>query len=221
MPQHCPICRQEYRDEAETCADCDGALRPGPVPAPDPGAPDPPDSEAFDAAVFVTNDVFEAELVQAGLGEAGIDALVTDRETVLMDWLLAGALGGVKVVVRESEAEAAVSWIQRRKAPPSDPSAQAHGMPHGAASPGSPAPAPDDRERPPAACPRCGSEDVMEKPKQRTVWALVALSILTGGVALIIAVLYWWLSKRLPPVLLCSTCGNVFVAGEDDAPAGA
>jgi hypothetical protein len=49
---------------------------------------------AFDVA-------HKADLAKVKLEQAGIPAFVTDREVVAMDWLLAPAVGGVKVQVAE------------------------------------------------------------------------------------------------------------------------
>lgn len=45
--------------------------------------------------------VYKADLAKAALEEAGIPAVVTDREIVSLDWLGAPAVGGVKVQVAE------------------------------------------------------------------------------------------------------------------------
>ena len=55
---------------------------------------------AFDVA-------YKADLAKAALEEAGIPAVVTDREIVAMDWLLAPAVGGVKVQVSEEHLDRA------------------------------------------------------------------------------------------------------------------
>jgi len=55
---------------------------------------------AFDVA-------YKADLAMAALEEAGIPAVVTDREIVAMDWLLAPAVGGVKVQVSEEHLDRA------------------------------------------------------------------------------------------------------------------
>jgi hypothetical protein len=48
------------------------------------------------------------------LRAAGIDAALADAETVSMDWLLSNAIGGIKVQVREEDAERAVAELGRR-----------------------------------------------------------------------------------------------------------
>lgn len=59
---------------------------------------------------------YKADLVKAALEDAGIPAVVTDREIVSMEWLLANAVNGVKVQVtedREAEAVAVVEALYR------------------------------------------------------------------------------------------------------------
>lgn len=62
---------------------------------------------AFDA-------VHKADLAQVLLDEAGIPAVVTDRELVSMDWLMGGAIGGVKVQVPEDRLTQAEAILAER-----------------------------------------------------------------------------------------------------------
>ena len=50
----------------------------------------------------------KAEMAKAVLAESGIVAHLADENLVTMDWLLANAVGGVKLVVREEDAEEAL-----------------------------------------------------------------------------------------------------------------
>lgn len=60
---------------------------------------------AFDVA-------YKADLVKAALEDAGIPAVVTDREIVSMEWLLANAVNGVKVQVTEDLEEKALAVVE-------------------------------------------------------------------------------------------------------------
>jgi hypothetical protein len=55
----------------------------------------------------------QAELAMNVLTEAGIQAVVADAEIVAMDWLMANAVGGIKVQVRPEDAERAAEVLER------------------------------------------------------------------------------------------------------------
>lgn len=55
--------------------------------------------------------VAEAELMQSSLEDQGIPAYLTNDHIIAMDWLLATAVGGVKVQVAKEDAEAALQLI--------------------------------------------------------------------------------------------------------------
>ena len=50
----------------------------------------------------------KAELAKSALANAGIDAHLGDDNLVSMNWLLANAVGGIKLIVREEDAERAL-----------------------------------------------------------------------------------------------------------------
>ncbi|QDU18588.1 hypothetical protein [Urbifossiella limnaea] len=58
--------------------------------------------------------VVMAQMAADALRAGGIDAVVTDAEVVSMDWLLGQAVGGIKVQVREDDAERAVVELGRK-----------------------------------------------------------------------------------------------------------
>jgi hypothetical protein len=53
----------------------------------------------------------QAELARNALADAGIPAVVADGEVIAMDWLLANAVGGVKVQVRSEDADRAAAVL--------------------------------------------------------------------------------------------------------------
>jgi hypothetical protein len=68
---------------------------------------------------FVTvaafNEVPKAEIARNILEEAGIRSYLSDSELVAMDWLIANAVGGVKVQVAEEDAERASAALADAK----------------------------------------------------------------------------------------------------------
>jgi hypothetical protein len=56
----------------------------------------------------------KAQLARNALEEAGIPVVVNDETLVAMDWLLANAVGGVKVQVWEEDADRAVAVLESK-----------------------------------------------------------------------------------------------------------
>jgi hypothetical protein len=56
----------------------------------------------------------KAEVAKNVLDDAGIPAVITDAEIVAMDWLISNAVGGIKVQVREEDAERAAEVLDER-----------------------------------------------------------------------------------------------------------
>ena len=57
----------------------------------------------------------EALLAKSILDSAGIESFLGDQNIVRMDWFLSNALGGVKLRVREEDAEDAAALLNRSK----------------------------------------------------------------------------------------------------------
>jgi hypothetical protein len=53
----------------------------------------------------------KAEMARNVLEGAGIQAVIADSEIVAMDWLISNAVGGIKVQVREEDAERAATVL--------------------------------------------------------------------------------------------------------------
>ncbi len=53
------------------------------------------------------DEVYKAELAKTALEEEGIFVVLHDRETVATDWIISNAVGGVKLKVRQEDAERA------------------------------------------------------------------------------------------------------------------
>jgi hypothetical protein len=56
----------------------------------------------------------KAELARNVLEAAGIPAVLADAEIVAMDWLISNAVGGIKVQVREEDAERAAAVLDEQ-----------------------------------------------------------------------------------------------------------
>jgi hypothetical protein len=57
-------------------------------------------------------DLPEAQIAQSVLNSAGIPSFLADENTIRMDWLWSNLLGGIKLQVRASDAEAAEAMLQ-------------------------------------------------------------------------------------------------------------
>jgi hypothetical protein len=116
----CPQCREEFQEWVEVCPDCGVALvdKLEPIPRPpEPPEPPPPPPLKISKSIFdarnqvVTVALYyypgEAYLAAAKLEWEGIPVFVANARTVNNDWLLSGAIGGVKVMVRWKDAHIA------------------------------------------------------------------------------------------------------------------
>lgn len=59
----------------------------------------------------------EAHLLRMRLESAGIPAYIQDENTVQIDWLLANAIGGVRVQIAEEDVEAAREYLASEPEP--------------------------------------------------------------------------------------------------------
>lgn len=126
-----------------------------------------PQRQSGFAIVHVTWFAHEAHLAKSLLASEGIDAWVLDAGQVGVQWHVAGALGGIKVGVREEDAERARAVLAE------DYSSSLAGI---------------EEETLPAAeeerCPRCGSSATIssqttERP-DRWSWASMSFFFLLG-----------------------------------------
>ncbi|MBL8866735.1 MAG: DUF2007 domain-containing protein [Planctomycetia bacterium] len=56
--------------------------------------------------------VMPAETAKWALGEQGIESYIADDNIVLADWFLGNAVGGVKLMVADRDAERALTFLQ-------------------------------------------------------------------------------------------------------------
>jgi len=141
----CPACRADYAPGIERCHDCEVELE-------EPGAELPALPAALPPEPLVTIASFgtglQADILASRLEADGIECFIADAETIGANGLLAGAVGGVKVQVRESQRTRAAAILEtttsRTVAPP---------------------------------CPRCGSREVQRKGLSLLVGALIAVTL--------------------------------------------
>lgn len=107
----CPKCRDEFQDWVKTCPDCHVELVDIlPVPAkPEKLKPVIPDDPLVTVASYTYP--LEAHLARTKLESEGIEAFVADEHMVQANWLYSLAIGGVRLQVKESGAELALSIL--------------------------------------------------------------------------------------------------------------
>ena len=144
MP-YCPACRADYAPGIERCHDCEVALE-------EPGTEEPAARPQLPPEPLVTVASFstplQANILASRLEADGVECFIADAETIGVHGLLAGAVGGVKIQVRESDSPRAAAILRtntsRTEAPP---------------------------------CPRCGSRDVRRKGVSILAGALMVLTL--------------------------------------------
>jgi hypothetical protein len=135
-----------------------------------------------------------AHLALAHLETADIEAILLDENIVATDWLMASAVGGIKVKVRASDfAEA--DRILTTQIPTVAPTAAAAESITGATT----------------CCPRCQSDEIY----QESVWRRPAVILLVAATAaslglLLFLVLPWILA--LPRKWRCLHCGHEWIS---------
>jgi hypothetical protein len=133
---HCLGCGEEIEDTFDACWKC-GTARDGAVPSDfhrepdDPAVPDPgPGTERTEDIVagleadpveeLVTIAAYDlpslAEVDRVFLEQEGISAFLADDNLVTMNWLLANAVGGAKLLVAASEAGRAAELLAQCRA---------------------------------------------------------------------------------------------------------
>ncbi len=131
--RYCPVCHAEYAPGTERCHDCEFDLVDTLEEAPEEATPEPPPGNLVTIAAF--ENPLQASILASALEAQGIECFIADAETIAMNGLLTGVVGGVKVRVREADAPRAAE-VARRQAP---------------ARPASP------------TCPRCGKANARRK----------------------------------------------------------
>ncbi len=131
--------------------------------------PEPPPSRvevASPVAIQRYRDLPQAAMAQSILESAGIESFLADANLVRMDWFYSNAVGGIKVVVREQDAEEARKLLEQ-------------GVPESFDAEGS-----GHYEQP--RCPSCGSFDISldgldKRVSYATVWIGVPVPVTIKG----------------------------------------
>ena len=143
MP-YCPACRADYAPGTERCHDCEIDLEePGQEDA-EPIAALPPEP-LMTVASFDTP--LQANILASRLEAEGVQCFIADAETIGLHGLLANAVGGVKIQVRQSDGPRAAAILRANTLPGSPP------------------------------CPRCGSRDVRRKGLSMLAGILAVLTL--------------------------------------------
>jgi hypothetical protein len=109
-------------------------------------------------AVNSYRDPIEAELAIVRLEQSGISATLVDQYLASIQWLYSNAIGGVKVMVEDSDLDAARNALDEERAP--EPNAL---------------PEPTNPEIPEVRCPSCDSEEIHASRLQRNAAAISLL----------------------------------------------
>jgi putative signal transducing protein len=64
----------------------------------------------------------DAQIAKSILDSAGVDSFLADENLVRMDWLYSNLIGGIKLLVRAEDAEAAKKLLE--ESPPEEPEAE-------------------------------------------------------------------------------------------------
>jgi len=150
------------------------------------------DEELVAVATFSTEP--EAHLARIRLEEDGIESIVSDGVVSNINWLYTQAIGGVKVMVREADAERAHDVLERVL--PAEPVEAEEGD----GEPETPAEAPAG-----PVCLVCGSHEITGT-RRRLGWTALAL-VLLGPIGLII---YLLVRLVLKETYTCDECGFVW-----------
>ena len=143
MP-YCPACSADYAPGTVQCHDCEIDLEePGQEEAAPPA--ELPPEPLVTVASFDTP--LRANILASRLEAEGVQCFIADAETIGLHALLANAVGGVKIQVRESDGPKAAAIVRENSSPSTPP------------------------------CPRCASRDVRRKGMSILAGALAVLTL--------------------------------------------
>jgi hypothetical protein len=143
MP-YCPACRADYAPGTARCHDCEVDLE---EPGQEESAPpvDLPPEPLVTVASFDTP--VQANILASRLEAEGVQCFLADAETIGLHGLLANAVGGVKIQVRESDGPKAAAIVRENSTSSARP------------------------------CPRCGSREVRREGMSILTGALAVLTL--------------------------------------------
>ena len=144
MP-YCPACRADYAPGIERCHDCEIDLEE--IGEDEPVAsPELPPEPLVTIASFDTP--LQANILASRLEADGVPCFLADAETIGVHGLLAGAVGGVKIQVRESDRARGEASLRANASRPAAP-----------------------------PCPKCGSREVRRKGLSILAGALMVFTL--------------------------------------------
>lgn len=150
----------------------------------------------------------EAEAARSALDAAGIDCHVGDENMIAVDWMYSNAIGGVKLLVRDEDLDAAAEVLasEAEEAPAAAEAIEPEAVVHDETA---------------MQCPSCGSADIQHIPRLLLFCAFsviaLGLGVAIGQPAVILAaVLAFGLIALVSPSHRCRNCGERWTA--DDAP---
>lgn len=131
--------------------------------------PEPPSSRVevgSPVEICRYRDLNQASIAQSILESAGIESFLADANLVRMDWFYSNAVGGIKVIVREQDAEEARKLLEQDVPESFDAEGSGH------------------YEQP--RCPSCGSFDISldgldKRVSYATVWIGVPVPVTIKG----------------------------------------
>ena len=156
------------------------------------------------AARFIT--VGEAEAARSALDAAAIDCELVDDKIVGIDWAMAQAVGGIKLVVEEQNLSAAREILGGALESPLEPSQPFAGM---------------RALEPRAACPECGSTEHQAVPRLR-IFLLLAAAFIGVGAAVgqsalaLTALIAVAVGALMMPSSRCTACQHRFTPPEPE-----
>ncbi len=163
--RYCPRCWSEQPDGSETCENC-GVHLVDSLKSVEKALGNPP-GKLVTVASF--DNPMRAEILASRLEAEGIPTFLGDAEMMSINPLWSPALGGVKVQIREDDAERALE-IMREAVPP------------GREGSGEPGP----------VCPHCGCDQTF---REKYSWRWAALAILLLGIPLLFESVKWKCSR--------------------------
>lgn len=139
--------------------------------------------------VYWSADFSEARVVEAMFRAQGVPVFVFDAGMAQLDWFKSLAIGGYRIMVPESQLDAARRLLAEYRAEALAPAAK-------------------DIDVPP--CPRCGSRNVNDdpRPRRRVFGAVIASQ--AAPLALMLSLYGWWLAglASLLPLIVARWLGS-------------
>jgi Zn finger protein HypA/HybF involved in hydrogenase expression len=151
------------------------------------------------AARFLT--VGEAQAAATALDAAGIDCHLADQNLVGVDWAMAQAVGGIKVLVPDEDLERAQEILSPDQYATEDRGPRTEDN------------LPRTEDEPAAQCPECGSRDFQSVPRFR-IFLLIAAIFIGIGTAVgepllaVVALIAVAFGAILMPSARCASCSH-------------